>query len=112
MTLSHLFTHHCTCRGQVDHFVQLPTDQSLGSYERNVAMIEARELDILVFPELGMHPPTYALAFRRMAPVQVRCLVPARPLLPLSACPHLSLSLSIYVFSRAVDETVVHMYMS
>jgi len=33
--------------------------------------IAAEELDVLVYPELGMHPDTFALAALRLAPVQV-----------------------------------------
>jgi CRISPR-associated protein Csy1 len=33
--------------------------------------VAAEELDVLVFPELGMHPDTFALAALRLAPVQV-----------------------------------------
>jgi CRISPR-associated protein Csy1 len=32
--------------------------------------VAADELDVLVYPELGMHPPTYGLAGLRLAPVQ------------------------------------------
>ncbi len=33
--------------------------------------VAAEELDVLVYPELGMHPDTFALAALRLAPVQV-----------------------------------------
>ncbi len=38
---------------------------------RNVAIIEAEQLDVLIYPEIGMHTSTYYLALRRLAPVQI-----------------------------------------
>jgi predicted O-linked N-acetylglucosamine transferase (SPINDLY family) len=35
--------------------------------------VAAHELDILVYPEIGMDPPTYFLAYSRLAPVQLAC---------------------------------------
>lgn len=34
------------------------------------------KLDVLVYPDLGMEPLTYFMAFARLAPVQVRQLPP------------------------------------
>lgn len=34
--------------------------------------VAQEELDVLVYPDLGMEPLTYFMAFARLAPVQVR----------------------------------------
>jgi protein O-GlcNAc transferase len=52
-------------RSHSDHFHPLP-DQ----YEATAEQICADDLHILVYPELGMHTPTIALAALRLAPVQ------------------------------------------
>ena len=36
--------------------------------------VARQELDVLVYPDIGMEPFTYLMAFARLAPVQVRCL--------------------------------------
>lgn len=36
--------------------------------------VAQEELDVLVYPDVGMEPLTYLMAFARLAPVQVRCL--------------------------------------
>jgi hypothetical protein len=56
---------------QVDSFVQLPADNNLPAVQRNVDSVLAHALDVLVYPEVGMHAPTYAMACRRLAPVQI-----------------------------------------
>lgn len=107
-----------------DAIVQLPESQSLSSItecvpralhstaracacrftglahpRRSHALIDACQLDVLVFPELGMHLQTYLLAFGRYAPVQVvthgnsvrrwlRCCCAAGLAAPLTLCPH------------------------
>lgn len=38
---------------------------------RNVELIAGEELDVLIYPEIGMHSQTYYMAFRRLAPVQI-----------------------------------------
>ena len=43
----------------------------MASVDRCARAVEAAELDVLVYPEVGMHPPTYAMALRRLAPVQI-----------------------------------------
>ncbi len=48
-----------------EHTVRLPAD---GAYAR--AVIAERMPDILFYPEVGMDPGTYYLAFARLAPVQ------------------------------------------
>jgi predicted O-linked N-acetylglucosamine transferase (SPINDLY family) len=52
-------------RREVAHFVDAPT--SLAGWSRAIA--EA-ELDVLIYPEIGMHPLTTRLAAMRLAPVQ------------------------------------------
>lgn len=54
-------------RESSDHYLEIPEDQFLnGSAER----IEALELDVLFFQDIGMEPCSYYLAFARFAPVQ------------------------------------------
>ncbi len=38
----------------------------------SAAAIRGQQLDVLVFPELGLDPVTYFLSFARLATVQVR----------------------------------------
>ncbi|WP_353259228.1 class I SAM-dependent methyltransferase [Prochlorothrix hollandica] len=57
--VTEFFRHHS------DHFHHFP-DQ----YEATAQQIRTDHLHILVYPELGMHPPTIALAAQRLAPVQ------------------------------------------
>jgi hypothetical protein len=54
--------------------VPVPSPVQVLSPDLSVAAgeVAALALDVLVFPELGMDARTYALAYRRMAPVQVR----------------------------------------
>jgi len=40
--------------------------------DASAAAIRGQQLDVLVFPELGLDPVTYFLSFARLAPVQVR----------------------------------------
>lgn len=54
-----------------DEVVYLHLGSGWSEIERNREAIAAARLDVLVFPELGMHAPTRVLAFSRMAPVQV-----------------------------------------
>ncbi|CAK4705894.1 hypothetical protein LEN26_001570 [Aphanomyces euteiches] len=49
----------------MEHFIVLPFDTSKSSAE-----VRARNLDVLVFPELGMDKVTFFLAFAKLAPVQ------------------------------------------
>jgi len=51
----------------VNEFVKIPVND-LGSMRNIIAM---RQLDILVFAEIGMDPNNYALAHARLAPVQL-----------------------------------------
>jgi predicted O-linked N-acetylglucosamine transferase (SPINDLY family) len=53
-------------RAAADEYVALP-----GDVERARAAIEAAELDILVFADVGMHPVTTFLALWRLAPLQM-----------------------------------------
>ncbi len=48
-----------------DHFCALPGD--VATIARAVSV---RQLDVLYFPEIGLHPVTYYLAYWRLAPVQ------------------------------------------
>lgn len=41
--------------------------------DKDRPVIAEQELDILFYPDIGMHPYTYFLAFARLAPVQVVC---------------------------------------
>jgi len=50
---------------RVDHEFRLPINMN-GARE----IIEGQELDILYYPDLGMEPLTYFLAFNRLAPIQ------------------------------------------
>jgi predicted O-linked N-acetylglucosamine transferase (SPINDLY family) len=50
---------------RVDHELRLPI-----SMKGARSVIEGQELDILYYPDLGMEPLTYFLAFNRLAPVQ------------------------------------------
>jgi protein O-GlcNAc transferase len=49
----------------VTHFDELPDD--LASARRKIA---SRQLDLLIYPDIGMHSITYYLSFARLAPVQ------------------------------------------
>lgn len=35
--------------------------------------VAREELDVLVYPDIGMEPLTYFMAYARLAPIQVRC---------------------------------------
>jgi predicted O-linked N-acetylglucosamine transferase (SPINDLY family) len=50
---------------RVDHEFRLPIDMKAAR-----EVIQGQELDILYYPDLGMEPLTYFLAFNRLAPVQ------------------------------------------
>ena len=50
---------------RVDHEVRLPLDLA-----KSQKLIACHELDILYYPDLGMEPLTYFLAFARLAPTQ------------------------------------------
>ena len=50
----------------VDKFVLLPPNRTTAA-----SVISAEELDVLVYPELGMDAEIYFLAFQRLAPVQM-----------------------------------------
>lgn len=52
--------------GAADHVVALP-----GSLKRAQEIIAETRLDILLYPDIGMEPITYFLAFARLAPVQL-----------------------------------------
>jgi len=56
-----------TIAAAADSFRHLP----LRPFDAVARQILDDELDILVYPELGMHPPTFAMAAWRLAPVQV-----------------------------------------
>jgi predicted O-linked N-acetylglucosamine transferase (SPINDLY family) len=53
-------------RSQAEHFEHGPREFPLW-----VEALEAHELDVLVYPEIGMDPTTVRLAAQRIAPVQV-----------------------------------------
>ena len=53
-------------RASADHYATLP-----GDVDRSRAAIDAAELDILLFADIGMHPVTTFLSFWRMAPLQL-----------------------------------------
>lgn len=55
-----------TIRASADRYATLP-----GDVDRAREAIEAAQLDILVFADIGMHPVTTFLAFWRMAPLQL-----------------------------------------
>lgn len=59
-------------RRQADNSVVLPWDLQ-AARER----IAEERLDVLVYPDIGMEPVTYFLAFSRLAPVQ--CVLPGHP---------------------------------
>lgn len=50
---------------RVDHEFRLPINIKAAR-----GIVEAQELDILYYPDIGMEPLTYFLAFNRLAPVQ------------------------------------------
>jgi protein O-GlcNAc transferase len=50
---------------RVDHELRIPLE-----LEKSQKMIAQQELDILYYPDLGMEPLTYFLAFARLAPTQ------------------------------------------
>jgi len=52
-------------RGAVDHFQYQP--KSLREW---ISAIRSQDLDVLIYPEIGMHPLTLQLACLRLAPVQ------------------------------------------
>ena len=58
-------------RSQVDAWVALPLAATLAAVQRSHAIIGGAALDVLVYPEIGMHRATYLLAHARLAPVQV-----------------------------------------
>lgn len=51
---------------RVDHEIRLPIE-----LKQSQKLIAGQELDILYYPDIGMEPLTYFLAFSRMAPKQV-----------------------------------------
>lgn len=53
-------------RDSADRYLSLPND-----LHRVRQAIEAAELDMLLYADIGMHPTTYFLAFWRLAPVQL-----------------------------------------
>jgi len=55
-------------RNRADTYIELPKPRGIEAMREAV---EAEELDILVYGEIGMDPANYALAFARLAPVQV-----------------------------------------
>lgn len=59
------------CRG---HCVYVPGEQAPQELDKARAAVAREELDILVYPDVGMNALTYLMAFARLAPVQVRCL--------------------------------------
>ncbi len=52
-------------RQAADRVVELPFDLSLAR-----SLVEKQTLDVLFYPDIGMHAITYFLAFARLAPVQ------------------------------------------
>jgi predicted O-linked N-acetylglucosamine transferase (SPINDLY family) len=62
-----------TLKERVDYSCCLPINMKAAR-----KVIEDRELDILYYPDLGMEPLTYCLAFNRLAPVQ--CVTWGHPL--------------------------------
>jgi len=58
-----------------DHSLTMPDSESLSSARETIA---ALELDVAYYPDIGMEPWTYLLAFSRLAPVQ--CLTWGHPL--------------------------------
>lgn len=58
---------------RVDHELRLPID-----LEKAQKVIAQQELDILYYPDVGMEPMTYFLAFARLAPTQ--CMTWGHPL--------------------------------
>jgi protein O-GlcNAc transferase len=61
-------------RERADTVVTLRPQQPLADLQKLVA---AQQLDVLFYPEVGMHPLTYFLAFARLAPVQ--CVAGGHP---------------------------------
>ena len=55
-------------RARADTYIELPKPRGIKAMRE---AIEAEELDILVYGEIGMDPANYLLAFARLAPVQV-----------------------------------------
>jgi predicted O-linked N-acetylglucosamine transferase (SPINDLY family) len=53
-------------RGAADHYVSLPA-----ALEQVRETIDAAQLDVLLFADIGMHPLTYFLALWRLAPIQL-----------------------------------------
>lgn len=50
------------------------TEQAPRELDKARRAVAREELDVLVYPDIGMDPLTYLMAFARLAPVQVRCL--------------------------------------
>ncbi len=59
---------------RADTVVTLRPQQPLAALQK---LIAAQQLDVLFYPEIGMHPLTYFLAFARLAPVQ--CVAGGHP---------------------------------
>lgn len=70
-----------------DHFyhgrcVYVSGEQAPRELDKARAAVAREELDILVYPDVGMESLTYLMAFARLAPVQVRCLHQGRLAVP------------------------------
>jgi protein O-GlcNAc transferase len=59
---------------RADRVVTLRPQQPLAALQQQIA---AQELDLLFYPDIGMHPLSYFLAFARLAPVQ--CVAGGHP---------------------------------
>jgi protein O-GlcNAc transferase len=59
---------------RADTVVTLRPQQPLAALQK---LIAAQQLDVLFYPDIGMHPLTYFLAFARLAPVQ--CVAGGHP---------------------------------
>jgi predicted O-linked N-acetylglucosamine transferase (SPINDLY family) len=55
-------------RMAVGAYTQLPDDVAAAA-----ALLATEQLDLLIYPDIGMHPFTYFLAFFRLAPIQCAC---------------------------------------
>jgi len=60
-------------QAQADHFVELAAN-----YEQAVQQIAAAQLDLMIYPDIGMDSFTYLLACQRLAPCQV--VLPGHPI--------------------------------
>lgn len=52
-------------------WVRLTLNQAPRDLDLARRVVAQEELDVLVYPDLGMEPLTYFMAFARLAPVQV-----------------------------------------